>query len=150
MEVRPRVGRWWGVSGPRWQPVAGYEAGGSACGAHDGPAGWGMALCLRGFPSLPGCLHRLRKTNIDYDPSQALHLKISTLCFCRVFNIHWNSPQLQLLSKLRENCTLFCSELYQELFTISAMPLWYASCYYCTPVSVFICSHGMQASNRGN
>lgn len=44
-------------------------------------------------------------------------LKISTLCFCRVFNVHWNSPQMQLLSKLRENCTLFVGN-----FTKSCSP----------------------------
>ena len=108
--------------------------------------------------SVPPCLpHTSRDVYTDLKTQTLIMirakysiLKISTLCFCRVFNVHWNSLQMQLLSKLRENCTLFCWELYQELFTISAMPLWYASCYYSTPVSVFICSHGMQASNRGN
>ena len=56
---------------------------------------------------------------------------------------------MQVLSKLRENCTLFCWELYQELFTISAMPLWYSSCYYSPPISVFICSHGCKRLTEG-
>lgn len=36
-------------------------------------------------PHLPGCLHRLRKTNTDYDPSQALHLKNKHIVFFAEF-----------------------------------------------------------------
>lgn len=60
------------------------------------------------------------------------HLFIKLIVFLQCFNIHWNFPQMQSLSKMWENHTLFCWEFYQDPFTISGMPysIWAASTAY--------------------